>query len=498
MAGETMQYKRTVKGSVGAGIGALFNGSGRQYFILQHRDETKFHHAGESQKIIVDQVELGRAKECQVQFDGETCPTVSRRHAAIEKDVNGWKIVPLSQTNSTLVNGRVISSAWYLQNGDEIQLSKGGPRLGFIVPAGPQSLVSSIKLTERLNLFRQQALRPYKAAIGVLSGVLVLGLCVGGFFLWKQGDELRKQNKVLAEYQSLVNSLEAVADSLKEQIIKVEDDNKKLVTKANNINSRVRIITADLSEEADIKAIKSTYIVRIESIKITFPNGAFKVLTPNDCPTLFGTGTGFLLEDGRFVTARHVIESHKFIHSQEQGDIILLNTLECLGADVETTFGAYSSEHSFKFTNKECHINRSDDQVGRLDTDYNDDGEQDLVCIANLNNTDWAYINTSFKGSLKVCKDVENTIKKNVKLRVYGYPGGYEVDHHTAISGSCVVAKNGLDNGLIIVTERNFEHGNSGGPVLAVNPDGSAVVVGLISSGYGDTVGHIVSISNVK
>ena len=69
MAGETMQYKRTVKGSVGAGIGALFNGSGRQYFILQHRDETKFHHAGESQKIIVDQVELGRSKECQVQFD---------------------------------------------------------------------------------------------------------------------------------------------------------------------------------------------------------------------------------------------------------------------------------------------------------------------------------------------------------------------------------------------------------------------------------------------
>ena len=99
---------------------------------------------------------------------------------------------------------------------------------------------------------------------------------------------------------------------------------------------------------------------------------------------------------------------------------------------------------------------------------------------------------------MKVCKDVENTIKKNVKLRVYGYPGGYEVDHHTAITGSCVVAKNGLDNGLIIVTERNFEQGNSGGPVLAVNPDGSAVVVGLISSGYGDTVGHIVSISNVK
>ena len=87
---------------------------------------------------------------------------------------------------------------------------------------------------------------------------------------------------------------------------------------------------------------------------------------------------------------------------------------------------------------------------------------------------------------------------KNTKLRVYGYPGGYDEDHHTALSGSCVVAKNGLLNGMIVVTERNFEPGNSGGPVLAVKPDGNAVVVGIVSSGYGDTVGHIVSITNLK
>ena len=49
-----------------------------------------------------------------------------------------------------------------------------------------------------------------------------------------------------------------------------------------------------------------------------------------------------------------------------------------------------------------------------------------------------------------------------------------------------------------MVTERNFEPGNSGGPVLAVKPDGNAVVVGIVSSGYGDTVGHIVSITNLK
>jgi hypothetical protein len=78
-------YKRTVAGSVGAGLGAVFNGSGRQYYILEHKTESLYHHAGESQKIIVDQVELGRDSACQVRFD-ESFETVSRRHAAIVKE----------------------------------------------------------------------------------------------------------------------------------------------------------------------------------------------------------------------------------------------------------------------------------------------------------------------------------------------------------------------------------------------------------------------------
>ena len=213
MAGETVQYKRTVKGSVGAGMGALFNGSGRQFYILQHKDSSKYHHAGESQKIIIDQIELGRTKDCQVRFDDEAWPIVSRKHAAIVKDQTGWKIIPLSQTNSTLVNGKVINTEWYLQNGDEIQLSIGGPRLGFIVPAGAQSLVSSIKLTERLNLFRDQALRPYKTAISVLCCMLVVVGAVGGYFLWDANQSLKREE--LAR-KALIAAMEEqrIADSI--------------------------------------------------------------------------------------------------------------------------------------------------------------------------------------------------------------------------------------------------------------------------------------------
>ena len=168
---ETTNYKRTLAGSVGAGMAAVFNASGRQYYILEHKTESRYHHAGESQKIIVDQVELGRDSACQVRFD-ESFETVSRRHAAIVKDGDGWRIIPLSQTNPTFVNGQPILTDTKLKNGDEIRLSSKGPLIGFIIPQGKQSLVSSIGMTERLNLFRQQALRPYKRAIWTLAIII--------------------------------------------------------------------------------------------------------------------------------------------------------------------------------------------------------------------------------------------------------------------------------------------------------------------------------------
>ena len=172
---DTQNYKRTLAGSVGAGIGSLMNASGKTYFILEHKTSSKYHQAGETQKIIVDQVELGRASSCQIRFD-ESFETVSRRHAAIVRDGEHWKLVHLSQSNPTLVNGNPINGSYYLQTGDEIQLSVGGPRLGFIVPQGRQALTSSIGLTERMNLFRKQALRPYKTALTIMSVVLVLAL----------------------------------------------------------------------------------------------------------------------------------------------------------------------------------------------------------------------------------------------------------------------------------------------------------------------------------
>ena len=219
-------YKRTVAGSVGAGMSAVFNASGRQYYILEHKVESLDHHAGESQKIIVDQVELGRDSACQVRFD-ESFETVSRRHAAIVKDGDNWKIIPLSQTNSTIVNGQQIQSEKILSSGDEIRLSSKGPLMGFIIPQGKQSLVSSIGMTERLSLFRQQALRPYKRALWCI--VIVFILAVAGLVTWnvlqaqKFDKELVNKQEQIEAVQQNLNQSEQLIDALNQELVNTQN-----------------------------------------------------------------------------------------------------------------------------------------------------------------------------------------------------------------------------------------------------------------------------------
>ena len=252
-------YKRTVAGSVGAGVAAVFNASGRQYYILEHKTESLYHHAGESQKIIVDQVELGRDSACQVRFD-EAFETVSRRHAAIVKDGENWKIIPLSQTNTTIVNGQPIQAERVLVSGDEIRLSSKGPLMGFIIPQGKQSLVSSIGMTERLSLFRQQALRPYKRAMWIMAILFILA--IGGLVAWnilqaqKFDEELgNKQQQIEAVQKDLTES-DQLINALNEELV-----NTQTASKVERARVQKRLEDAKAEREA---LIESATVLRNE------------------------------------------------------------------------------------------------------------------------------------------------------------------------------------------------------------------------------------------
>jgi hypothetical protein len=100
------------------------------FYMLEHKVATAYHKVGEVQKISTGQVEIGRDPRCEVRFD-EQFPTVSRRHATIVKEDNSLKLIPISQTNSTFVNGILVQKEWYLQHNDEIQFSVNGPVLLF-------------------------------------------------------------------------------------------------------------------------------------------------------------------------------------------------------------------------------------------------------------------------------------------------------------------------------------------------------------------------------
>ena len=232
-------------------MGAIFNGSGRTYYILEHKTSSKYHSAGESQKIIIDQIELGRDASCQVRYD-ESFDTVSRKHAAIVRDGNNWQLIHLSTSNPTLVNGRPIQGTYYLQSGDEIQLSVNGPRLGFIQPQGKQGLTSSIKLTERMNLFRQQALRPYRRAIWALSALLLLVILGFGAWNYKLSLDNKALRQEMAMYQTKLDSLSVVKQNLMQE---EQQLNEQLTTapaaQKEQIRQRIVYVRSQLSSVAN-------------------------------------------------------------------------------------------------------------------------------------------------------------------------------------------------------------------------------------------------------
>lgn len=108
--------------------------------------------------------------------------------------------------------------------------------MGFIIPQGKQSLVSSIGMTERLNLFRQQALAPYKRALWILAILFILA--IGGLVAWN----LLQAQKFDEELQQKQEQIELVNQSLDESDELIEALNEELVnTQHASYAERARI-----------------------------------------------------------------------------------------------------------------------------------------------------------------------------------------------------------------------------------------------------------------
>ena len=555
-------YKRTVAGSVGAGLGAIFNASGRTYYILEHKTNSRYHNVGESQKIIVDQVELGRDSSCQVRFD-EAFETVSRKHAAIVRDGANWKLIPLSTTNATLVNGQPITSERILNSGDEIRLSSQGPVMGFILPQGQQSLVKSIGLTERMNLFRKQALRPYKTAIWILFAVLILS--VGGLVAWNiyEKNELMKEQEAIvaelaekdaemvalmqqlddaearakmtasevskanaalsryaAEKQELLKKQELIEESIKQINKKVNETPKaapepkaaqepKAAPSAKKETAQAAAASAvETAKVADIKdCYNSVYYVKMDDVSV-FDNEN-KELVKFTTDYLIG-GTGFLLDNGRFITARRVVEpwfyysESKSLGKDRRGvpwtfaDIQAAQSKD--GFKVVANYTAYAPNGmNFKFKSTDF---RGDNGFESTESYYTIETYKLNVSLYRIFRTqqiklkkydkttkaDWvsmAKTDQLQKGS-GLAFDAAYSVAPigGTEVVILGYPLGTGMKNSESVNPDKRVNNinvTGLnDIGVIELASRRYQEGNDGAPVL-MNKDGKWVVIGILS-----------------
>ena len=490
------QFKQTFSGSVGSGLGAVFNTSGKRFYILEHKVSSQYHKAGESQRIIIDEITIGRDPKCQVRFD-ESFGTVSRMHAAIKKEGENYVLYQLSKINTTYLNGVAVKDRWYLQNGDEIQLSTNGPKLGFIVPQGEQSLVKSIGLSARLSLFRQQALAPYKKAMTVLSILLVLAIAGGVTASVLQGKKITQQEKqitqlkqVQEEYKAKTAQALSKNEELNKEIARLDSIQKHQPKYSGGGGIRPTGSAANL-----IQNVKGS-VCYLETYTYVEMDGEKTLVS--GC-----SGTAFLLDDGTLVTARHCVEPWLFSWDE---DGLMLNALYTMkAARVYSVMKAHYGNQVITLTNDNFSINRSKDVTCEIEDGVSVTIVWPIKHIGSQSmfGTDWACARTSHRGSIKADYEASSSLKAGEKLYVLGFPRRLGVDdgskHVEPIFNELSVARDGLNDGDCIMITAGTDHGNSGGPVF-VERKGKLVAVGIVSRGDSRSAeyGHLVPIKNIR
>jgi hypothetical protein len=76
--------------------------------------------AGETFPLDSDRVTVGRSPDCEIFLDDVT---VSRKHAALTREGDGYSIQDEGSLNGTFVNRKRVEGA-HLEDGDEIQIGK--------------------------------------------------------------------------------------------------------------------------------------------------------------------------------------------------------------------------------------------------------------------------------------------------------------------------------------------------------------------------------------
>lgn len=463
-----------------------------QHFYIEFHDADSLRPFGYRQSIDSNVVILGRDFAADVRFHDEF-PMVSRRHAIIRREEGQYIIEPLSQTATVLVNDQRIFRPTILRNGDEIRLAANGPRLGVFFQESrrfgditPGISGNSAEFTPDGGKPRRRFLWNFLILLAILT---IFG--IGGWMIYdlintnRRLDELVTQN--IEQQNQIVDSINRA---------KAE----QATTKPEIPSSSVAVQTNKMPTDSAMKiADKSVYYVMALGFEVTTPYGEhYEIKCGNGRGEIQGwTGTGFLLSDGRFVTARHVVEPWFFLESGDgaNNELVTLNTLASNGGKVEAIIGAVSaSGDKITFRSSDCFADRSGDRWKRTRS-----GRR--VAVAPMGSRDFATVQTNRTGGLPFSQEASRNLSRGSKLTVLSFPLGLGANSDNDINpvyGAATVAADGLQDGMILTTETAYEKGSSGGPVFITDENGNLIVVGITSAIAGRSTGFVEPISSIR
>jgi hypothetical protein len=437
---------------------------------------------------------------------GDEYPTVSRKHAAIEKRGNDYVLVHLSQTNPTLLNGAAIEKEALLKNGDEIQLSMEGPRLRFNTTA---TGTANMGFTRKIGLVTSQAIKPYRTLVYIL---LVLILAIGGtagVFIYSQNKDVRKMQALLAESESkrkqdslrLAQQFALQSASTTKELEALINSNKKNIEVIRGLKDQLdtlKPVAVEIQPSGKLlyeQFKEKIYFLEVVEIVIRMPDGSSAVIPQR------WTGTAFLCSDGKLVTARHCIQGWRY---SDDNASMYINFAECNGGEVYAKFRATSTDDWFEFDYSNVVYDDSKDRVvndvietstGRKKESY------DIIYKFSSDWThDWAYYQTAKTSNIEYDKDLSTKLSAGEQIYVLGFSlgkGGPQEGKVNPLYSESSVGQEGLSSdGMITITSRSFEQGNSGGPAF-VKVGNNFKVVGIVSRGEFDATNSFATIAYI-
>lgn len=252
----------------------------------------------------------------------------------------------------------------------------------------------------------------------------------------------------------------------------------------------------------DVSAFEPyVYFVKMTNITIDAPKNSVlhdyfnlpvtKTFVGEDVPI----ATGFITSNGYLITARHVVEPWAYKASGSLDDFFTCaNILYNLGAVIDATIVAESKTGDHRV------FHYSDFSVSDRSSDvkkviYDDEGNTYDIYQASRAD-DYAYKKVNASSNIVMNPALSESLPAGARLDILGFPYGQGTDKndiHPQYTYA-TTSNYGLLHNVIPITGANLEPGNSGGPVFYKSGK-NYYLVGIVSSRYGRSSGHVVPIS---